>query len=96
MALTLRPTGGPSRVYQHRQDWTIFDDGKPVGRIYEDTSASAPADLRWCWSIRTYEQPEHPGIRTSGRVPTLGQAKAEWLHSWSAWRKAQQRRSPKG
>jgi hypothetical protein len=94
MALTLRPTGGPSGVHQHRSDWTIFDDGKPVGRIYEDTSASTSADLRWCWSIRTY--PDYPGIRTSGRVPTLGQAKAEWLHSWTAWRKAQRRKTPNG
>jgi hypothetical protein len=61
MALTLRATGGPSRANQHHQDWTIFDDGKPVGRIYEDTSASTPEDMRWFWSIRTYEQPEHPG-----------------------------------
>ena len=29
----------------------------PVGRIYEDTSASTSADLRSCWSIRTYVQP---------------------------------------
>jgi hypothetical protein len=90
MALTLRPTGGPSRVHQHRPDWTIFDEGKPVGRIYEDTSASTSADLRWCWSIRTYVQP-NAGIRTGGRVPTLGQAKTEWLRSWIAWRKAQRR-----
>ena len=29
--LTMRPTGGHSPVYADRQDWTIFDDGKPVG-----------------------------------------------------------------
>jgi hypothetical protein len=74
MALTLRPSGGPSRVYQHRQDWTIFDEGKPVGRIYEDTSASTSADLRWFWSITTRVLPD-AGIRTSGRAPTLGEAK---------------------
>jgi hypothetical protein len=39
MALTLRPTRGYSPVYGDRQDWTIFDDGKPVGRIYEDASS---------------------------------------------------------
>ena len=38
--LTMRPTGGHSPVYQDRQDWTILDEGQPVGRIYEDTSAS--------------------------------------------------------
>jgi hypothetical protein len=26
---------------------SIFDEGKPVGRIYEDTSASTSADMRW-------------------------------------------------
>ena len=36
MPLTMRPTGGHSPVYADRQDWTIYDDGKPVGRIYED------------------------------------------------------------
>jgi hypothetical protein len=49
MPLTMRPTGGHSPVYADRQDWTIFDDGKPVGRIYEDMSASASAELRWIW-----------------------------------------------
>jgi hypothetical protein len=33
MPLTLRPTGRHSPVYADRQDWTIFDGGKPVGRI---------------------------------------------------------------
>jgi hypothetical protein len=42
MPLTMRPTGGHSPAYVDRQDWTIFDDGKPVGRIYEDASASTP------------------------------------------------------
>jgi hypothetical protein len=47
MALALRPTEGHSRVHGDRQDWTVFDDGNPVGRIYEDTSASASADQHW-------------------------------------------------
>jgi hypothetical protein len=42
MALTLRPTGGPSRVHQHRQDWTILDEGKPVGRNYEEAASALP------------------------------------------------------
>jgi hypothetical protein len=42
MLLTMRPTGGHSPVYADRQDWTIFDDGAPVGRA----SASTLADLR--------------------------------------------------
>ena len=58
MALTMRRTGGHSPVYADRQDWTIFDDGKPVGRIYEDASASTPADLRWFWSVPVYVDPQ--------------------------------------
>ena len=51
MPLTMRPTGGHSPVYAGRQDWTIFDAGKPVGRIYEDATAGTPAELRWFWSV---------------------------------------------
>jgi hypothetical protein len=29
----------------------FFDDGKPVGRIYEHAGAGTPADLRWFWSV---------------------------------------------
>jgi hypothetical protein len=39
MLLTMRPTGGHSHVYADRQEWTILDEGRPVGRIHEDTSA---------------------------------------------------------
>ena len=79
----MRPTGGHSRVNPHRQDWTIFHDGEPVGRIYEDTSAFTSADLRWFWSITTHMHPDS-GIRTSGRVPTLDRAKTEFQRSWIA------------
>jgi hypothetical protein len=53
----MRPTGGHAPIYADRQDWTIFDDGEPVGRIYEDASASTAADLRWFWSITVYVDP---------------------------------------
>ena len=91
MALTLRPTN--TQGYRGGQDWTIFDDGKPVGRIYENTSESTSADLRWFWSITVYVQPS-AGIRTSDRAATLGEAKTAWLRSWTAWGNAQ--RQPKG
>ena len=51
MPLTMRPTGGHSPVYADRQDWTIFDAGKPVGRISEDATEGTPAELRWFWSV---------------------------------------------
>ena len=84
MSLTMRPTGGHSPVYADRQDWTILDEGKPVGRIYEDASESKPADMRWTWSITVYVWPD-AGIPTSGKAPTLDQAKAEFQRNWLAW-----------
>ena len=77
MPLTMRPTGGHSPVYADRQDWTIFDDGKPVGRIYEHAGAGTPADRRWFRSIIVYVDPK-VGIVTSGKVPTLDEAKAQF------------------
>jgi hypothetical protein len=85
MPLTMLSTGLASPAYQDWQDWTIYADGEPVGRIYEDSSRGTSADLRWFWSIATYVQPVSD-IRTSGRVPTLGQAKADW-RSWTAYGK---------
>jgi hypothetical protein len=79
--LTMRPTGGHSPVYADRQDWTIFDDGEPVGRIYEDVSASTPAELRWFWSVTVYVNPKE-SIVTSGKAPTIEAAKAALEASW--------------
>jgi hypothetical protein len=85
MLLTMRPTGGHSPVYADRQDWTVLDEGQPVGRIYEDTSAGTP-DRRWTWSITVYVWPD-AGITTSGKAATLDQAKAEFQRNWIAWSK---------
>jgi hypothetical protein len=85
MALTLRPTGGHSPVDRGRQDWTVLHGGKPVGCIYENTSASTSGDLRWFWSITVYVH-QDAGVATSGKVPTLGEAKMAWLHRWRGWR----------
>jgi hypothetical protein len=69
MTLTLRPTGLASPAYQDRQDWTVFEDGKEVGRTYEDGLASVPTELRWL-VITVYVRPDS-GIVTSGKVPRL-------------------------
>jgi hypothetical protein len=81
MPLTMRPTGGHSPVYVDRQDWTILDEGQPVSRIYEDATA---ADLRWFWSVTVYVDPK-TGIRTSGKVATLDDAKAQFEAAWRRW-----------
>ena len=85
MPLTMRPTGlSSSPVDKDRQDWTIFDAGAPVGRIYEDASASTPAELRWFWSVTVYVNPE-AGIVTSGKALTLAVAKAQFETAWRRW-----------
>jgi hypothetical protein len=87
MLLTMRPTGGHSPAYADRQDWTVLDEGRPVGRIYEDMSASASTDQRWTWSITVYVWPD-AGIATSGKAATLDQAKAEFQRGSARWGEA--------
>jgi hypothetical protein len=60
-------------------DYTVYDHGRTIGRIYEDR-ALRPA-LRWFWSI-TMIGARHTGIRTDGCTPTLDQAKAELQANW--------------
>jgi hypothetical protein len=68
MALTLRLTGLSSPAFRDWADYIVRDDGRDVGRMYEDRN-SLPA-LRWFWSITVYVNPML-GIVTSGRAPTI-------------------------
>jgi hypothetical protein len=50
----------------------------PVGRIYEDTSASTSAELRWIWSITVLA--EQMGEVAPGRGQTPGgYAAKKWV-----------------
>jgi hypothetical protein len=79
MALTLHRTGVSSAAYVGWLDYVIINDGRDVGRLYEDRH-SRP-QLRWFWSITIYVNPKL-GITTSGRAPSLVQAKAQFLTNW--------------
>ena len=79
----LRPTRLASAVYRHLKDWAIVEDGRTVGRIIEDGSASTPPDRRWGWSIVVPVRPES-GIVTTGRASTLSEAKADFKRNWTA------------
>jgi hypothetical protein len=77
MALTLHRT--LSTAYRDWHDYVIVNDGRSVGRLYEDQH-SGPAS-RWFWAITIYVTPKL-GITTSGRAPSLEQAKAQFLTNW--------------
>jgi hypothetical protein len=61
----------------------IVEDGRDVGRLYEDRHSKP--ELRWFWSITVYVNPKL-GIITSGRAPTIEEAKAQFLASWQKCR----------
>jgi hypothetical protein len=83
MALTLRFTA-PSSDDRDSLDYTIVEDGRrDVGRLYEDRH-SRP-ELRWFWSITVYINP-NLGITTSGRAPTMNEAKEHFLRNWQKCR----------
>ena len=76
VALTLRRTGLSSPAYRDWLDYVIVEDGRDVGRLYEDRH-SRP-EYRWFWSITVYVNPAR-GIVTSGRASTIEEAKAQFL-----------------
>jgi hypothetical protein len=53
MALILKRASASRSSGQWKdEDYDVLADGKVVGRIYEDASASTPPpSLRWFWSI---------------------------------------------
>jgi hypothetical protein len=81
--LTLRCTGLSSPAYRAWLDYIIVEDGRDVGRVYEDRH-SRP-ELRWFWSITVYVNPML-GITTSGRAASIGEAKAHFLANWQKCR----------
>jgi hypothetical protein len=52
VALPLRRTGLSSPAYRDWLDYVIVEDGRDVGRFYEDRH-SRP-EYRWFWSITVY------------------------------------------
>jgi hypothetical protein len=77
MPLTLRPTGLSFPAYRDWLDYVIVEDGRDVGRLYEDRN-SLPV-LRWFRSIRVREphaghHHERPGAKPRrGQSPIPGQ-----------------------
>ena len=82
MSLSMRKTGLASPAYADRFDCVVYDDGRPIGRIYDDRHALP--ELRWYWSL-TLLGAGHAGIPHNGRVPTLEEAKAQLQASFKRW-----------
>jgi hypothetical protein len=76
----MRPTGLSSPAYKDDFDVVIYDDSEAVGRIYEIGGAGTPPDVRWFWSM-FLQVDWRAGIVTSGKVATLGEAKARFKQS---------------
>jgi hypothetical protein len=81
MTLLLRPTKLASTAHARLRDWAIVEDGRTVGRIVKDGSASTPPHRRWSWSIVIFVS-DRTGIVTSGRASTLSEAKADFRRNW--------------
>jgi hypothetical protein len=81
--LTLGRTALASPAYRDWADYIIVEDGRDVGRLYEDRHSKP--ELRWFWSITLYVNPML-GITTSGRAPSLDAAKAQFLTNWQKCR----------
>jgi hypothetical protein len=65
MTLTLRRTDlGTVPAYAHLADWTVFEDGEPVGRIYEQHAPARP-EFAWFWSC-TMMSPNRSWVKTEG------------------------------
>jgi hypothetical protein len=69
----------PSGQWQD-EDYDVLADGKVVGRIYEDASASTPPELRWFWSV-TAIVPATRG-KTNGTAATREEAMAKFRAAW--------------
>jgi hypothetical protein len=63
VVLSLRRTGLSSPAYRDLLDYVIVEDGRNVGRLYEDRHNRS--ELRWFWSITVYVNP-NLDIVTSG------------------------------
>jgi hypothetical protein len=82
VSLSLRRTGLASPVYADRTDDTVIDDGREVGRLYEDRSTLP--ELRWYWSILVIGA-HQAGIKTSGRAATIEAAKEAFQANYRRW-----------
>jgi hypothetical protein len=81
MVLLLRRTD----LSDNPNDWSVVDDDKVVGRIYEDTVV-ASADMRWFWTIFVSRPGPRQPVTTDGRARTLDEARAQFRAAWEPFK----------
>jgi hypothetical protein len=85
MALTLRRTNlETSPAYEHLGDFSVFEDGTAIGRIYEQRPPAAP-DGAWFWSILGVGRRSWGHVKTDGRAATFEDAKTAFAANWQAF-----------
>jgi len=87
MPFTLRPTRlETSPVYAHLKDYTAFEDGVEIVRMYEQRPG-APPDALWLWSITVIAPGPRRG-KKDGRAVNFEDAKQQFAASWRAFKAA--------
>jgi hypothetical protein len=85
MVLTLRPTGLQSPAYEDWADYSVYENGERVGRLFEDRAAGTQPELRWFWSI-TVVVDARAGVQTDGRTASFEEAKTQFHENWGRWK----------
>jgi hypothetical protein len=65
-------------------DWSIYEDGVEIGRLYEDRQASRPEN-RWFWSIRVMG-PARFRVRTDNGPPRSSRQRLISQAAWDAFK----------
>jgi hypothetical protein len=85
MPLTLRPTGlRQSAAFAHLADYSVYDDGREIGRIYEVHAPTRP-EAAWTWSIIVMGK-ARGHVMTDGNAPTFDEVKRQFAECWERFK----------
>jgi hypothetical protein len=81
MRLSLSRNGHVSTGYQNCCEYTVLENGRSIGRIFQRDTVP---ELRWFWSLTTIGAYQ-PGIHTHGRASTIEAATADFQANYQRW-----------